>query len=168
MEQYVKPNRTEIFSPVCEKYNQDLKSVFETDNLFSQILPLGKIRTIKCNSLLAEETINVIIGYFNEKSILNTNFKKSVLHEIKNIELTYPNDNEKLKANIEANSEDSLVASANGMKTILNAFIKYSDFVSNSNANYFEDIDYVTEPINEVYDSTKIWLEQTIDEPWFK
>ena len=168
MEQYVKTNRTEIFSPVCIEYNQNLKPFFETDNLFSQILPSGKIRTINCNSLLAEETINVIIGYFNEKSILNNNFKKSVLHEIKNIELTYPNNNEKLKADIEANSENSNVASANGMKTILNAFIKYSDFVLNSNANCFEDINYVTEPINEVYDSTKNWVEQTIDEPWFK
>ena len=54
------------------------------------------------------------------------------------------------------------------MTNILGAFIKYSDFATNSNANYFEDIDYITESVNDLYDASKKWVEQTIDEPWYK
>ena len=168
MNQYVKENKTEYFSPIYKVYKQDLKSIFETDNPFPKIMSSKKISTIHCNSLFAEETINVIIDYFNDEYRLNNNFKKSVLNEIKNIEFAFPTDNKKLELNIELNSENSFTASANGMKNILEAFIKYSDFISNSNKNCFEDIEYVTESTNEAYDSSKVWVSQTIDEPWFK
>ena len=168
MNQFVKENRVEIFSPIYKECKQDLKLAFEADNILLQILSSKQIKTIHCNSLLAEETINIIVGYFNEQSCFNTNFKNSVLNEIKNIEFAYPTDNKKLEANIEVNVENSFIALANGMKNIFEAFIRYSDFTSNSNSDYFEDIDYVIEPANEVYDSSKMWVAQTINEPWFK
>ncbi|MEO6302600.1 MAG: hypothetical protein ABIP51_05470 [Bacteroidia bacterium] len=168
MEQSIKENRAETFSPVYKEYNQDLNAFFDIDKLISEMLSSKKVKTIYCNSLFAEETINVIIGYFNEQTNLNNSFKHSVLNEIENIEFAYSTDNKKLAANIEINSENSLIASANGMKNILEAFIRYSDFTSDLNNNSFEEIEYVTEPASEAHDSSKIWVAQTIDEPWFK
>jgi hypothetical protein len=66
------------------------------------------------------------------------------------------------------NAENSFTASANGMRNILEAFIKCSDFESNSGNIYFEDIDYIIEPENETHNSAKLWVMQTIDEPWFE
>ena len=43
MNQYVKENRAESFSPVYKKYEQDLYPVFEIDNLLSQILSKEKV-----------------------------------------------------------------------------------------------------------------------------
>ena len=168
MQHYVNENRAEIFSPIYKEYSQNLNRGFEMDYLFSKLSKSKKFRTIHCNSFLAEEAINIIIDYFNEQSHLNANFKMSVLDAIKDIEFAYPTDNEKLKSIIEINSGNSLIASRKGMKSILNAFIKYSDFTANSNNNYFENINYVIEPANEVYESATIWVEQTISEPWFK
>ena len=168
MNQFVKENRVENFSPIYKECKQDLKSVFEADNLLSQMLASNKNRPIYCNSLFAEETINIIVGYFNEQSCFNNNFKNNVLNEIKNIEFAYPADNKKLEASVVINSENSFATSLNGMRNILEDFIRCSDFEAHAVNTYFEDIDYIIVPESEVYNSSKVWVEQTIDDPWFE
>jgi hypothetical protein len=168
MDQYIKENRTEAFRPIYKRYKEVFKPTFEIDNLFSQITQSKKMGLIYCNSIFAEETIDTIIHYFNEQSVLNNNFKNNILNEIKNIEFAYPTDNKKLETSIVLNAENSFTASANGMRNILEAFIKCSDFESNSGNSYFEDIDYIIETENETHNSAKLWVVQTIDEPWFE
>jgi len=168
MNQYVKESRTEIFSPTFKEYKEDLKALVETNSIVSKSWPLKQIRTIHCNSLLAEETITVIIDYFKEQSHLSNDFRKSILNEIKYVEFANPNENQKLESSIKVNAEHSFKTSANGMKNILSAFKSYSDLTSNSNNDYFEDINYVVESSFEVYDSSRIWAEQAIDGPWYK
>ena len=54
------------------------------------------------------------------------------------------------------------------MEAILEAFTIYSDFKLNSDNSYFEDFEYVVEAENQADDSSKFWLEQSIEMPWFK
>jgi len=97
MNQYVISNRTESFSPVYKEFKQVLMPDLKIDILLSQILISNKNRTIHFNSLFAEETINVIINYFNEQVRLDTVFKTNILNEINDTPFTYHSNNQKLK-----------------------------------------------------------------------
>lgn len=164
----VKKNRAESFSPIYKDYKNYFNPILEFDNFFSQVKAPQKLRIIHCNSLFAEETVNIIINYFNEQSRLDANFKNCILNEINTIKFAFANDESKLQAIVETNADDSFTSSANGMTLILDAFIKYSDFENNLSHNYFEDIDYTDEETIVKYDAHKNWLAQTINEPWFE
>ncbi|MEI8137876.1 MAG: hypothetical protein WCH21_11175 [Bacteroidota bacterium] len=168
MNQLIKENRGNNFTPVYKNYKQDLKPVSEINTFHSDIIFQKKDRKINLDSNLAEETVNAIIDYFNEHARLNDNFSDAILKNISKMEFAYPNDNEKLQSIIHKNATSSFKVLSQGMKNILDAFNKYNHLAPKSTDTHYEDIDFTIEPPVENHNSYSAWVGQTIDEPWFK
>ncbi|MEO8762614.1 MAG: hypothetical protein ABI388_13220 [Bacteroidia bacterium] len=165
MKQVVKEKRSGKPTLIRSTRKEGVKLNAEATKTMAQSFASNKNHKTNTHLTVAEDSIDCIIGFFNEQALIMTDFEINSLKAIKGVGFAYPTDNAELQSLINNHIAHSKKTSAKGMKSILDTFTDVS-LNANFEKGYFEEIDFITEnPIENNYSS---WIEQTIEEPWFK
>jgi hypothetical protein len=167
MKQVVKEKRSGKPTLIRSTRKEGVKLNAEATKAKAQIFASNKNHKTSTDVTLAEKSIDTIIDFFNQQALINNDFESRMLSALKIVEFAYPNDYAKLQAVVEGHTLNINKTLSKGMKTILDAFTNV-DSATNFEKSYYQDMDFIIETPIEHHQTHAVWVEQTIEEPWFK
>jgi hypothetical protein len=167
MKQETKERTTTRLNINSKKKSSGLKSNFKLTAVFTKNSALNENGKKDSPMDVSNDVVNSIIDFFNKQALITVDLEINSQKAIKGIGFAYPTDNAELQSLIDNHIAHSKKLSADGIKNILKTFSKHN-LHNGFEQNYYEEVDFVIESSAENNHLCAGWLEQTIEEPWFK
>ena len=99
---------------------------------------------------MAEDTIDTVIDAYNDQVDTTLKFNSKLMEMIKDLDLKYPEESDKVLKVIQDNLESSIKVSTEGMKKIVDAYNKNTNFALNFNKTFGQSFNSQIEAINKL------------------